>query len=87
MPYVRDVDYMPHLIPVELEHFTECIRKDVGPKVSDMRIIVHRRPAGVYLDLALLKRDELSFLSPIGIKKIDRTVHMFSPFLFHDYGG
>ena len=56
MPHIGNVFDMTHFVPGMHELPTQDIRSDIRFPISDMRVVIHRRSAGVHIDLAFFYR-------------------------------
>ena len=75
--FVIDIGNVHHPMHFEAAHFEvplQQIFENVGAKISDVSAAVNRRPAGVDVDLAILRVARLKFfdLARVGIKKAKR---------------
>ena len=63
----RIADKMGSVLYVSGEESAEQILKNKGPEITDMRVVVDRRPAGVERNLSRLKRREFLEFSSEGV--------------------
>ena len=64
---VRDVHHAMHLEPAQLEMPLEQIFENVSAEISDVRVAVDRRSAGVHLHFASRRIERMKFLERAGV--------------------
>ena len=68
MTHIRDVHHVLNVIAVVLKHSAQLIFKQIGPKITNMRVVVDRRAATIDTNPIALERFELASLSGVGVK-------------------
>ena len=61
MSYVRNIHNSRYVVARVTKIFLEYILHNICAEISDMRVMINRRAAGVHIDLALGMGDKLGF--------------------------
>src|SRR5262249_41247453 len=75
MTHVGDVHDVLDPVPGERERAAQDVDEEIRAKIADVRVVVHRRPAAVEVDLVAVERRELPRAPGLRVVEPNRRGH------------
>ena len=70
MAHIRDVHNVLDVIAVVLQHTAQLILKEIGTKITDVRVVVDRRAAAIQTNPIALEGFERSSFSRVSVEQL-----------------